>query len=92
VSERFSGASLLEVRLETGRTHQIRTHLAAIDHPIVGDSAYGHDPALARALGFRRPFLHARRLAFAHPTTGERIDVGSELPPELAAVLEELRS
>jgi 23S rRNA pseudouridine1911/1915/1917 synthase len=82
---------LLEVKLETGRTHQIRTHLAAIGHPVVGDSSYGRDPSLARRLGLRRPFLHAARLQFAHPVTGESIDISSDLPPDLARVLEELR-
>lgn len=72
--------SLLEVSLETGRTHQIRVHMAAIDRPIVGDPAYGvtggpGDPG--------RPWLHARRLTFPHPTTGRRIDVSAPLPPDL---------
>jgi 23S rRNA pseudouridine1911/1915/1917 synthase len=87
-----SSASLLDVRLETGRTHQIRTHLASIGHPIVGDSAYGRDPALARQLGLKRPFLHAFRLAFAHPMTGEELAFECELPSELAAALEGLRT
>ena len=92
VLEKFDGASLLEVRLETGRTHQIRAHLASIGHPVVGDAAYGRDPSLARKLGLTRPFLHARKLAFEHPVTGERIEVESELPDELARVLDALRS
>lgn len=92
VREPFDGSSLLEVRLETGRTHQIRTHLAAVGHPIVGDAAYGHDPGLARRLGLRRTFLHACRLAFTHPATGERLEVTSDLPEELERVLAELRA
>jgi 23S rRNA pseudouridine1911/1915/1917 synthase len=76
--------ALLRVTLETGRTHQIRVHLAAIDLPVVGDTVYGvPEPALARQ------FLHAARLAFPHPFTGERIDVESPLPPELAAYFDQ---
>ena len=92
VVERFSEASLLDVRLETGRTHQIRTHLASIGHAVVGDAAYGRDPSLARRLGLRRPFLHACRLAFVHPVTRKRVEVTSELPAELSSALGELRS
>jgi 23S rRNA pseudouridine1911/1915/1917 synthase len=91
VTERFGETVLLDVRLETGRTHQIRTHLASIGHPIVGDAAYGRDPGLARRLGVRRPFLHAYRLAFDHPVTGERIDVRADLPEALEGVLKTLR-
>jgi len=91
VVESFSSpeVSLLECRLETGRTHQIRVHLAAIDHPIVGDAAYGGARATVQ-LG--RPFLHAFRLAFDHPVSGGRIEVEDPLPGELAAVLEEMRA
>jgi 23S rRNA pseudouridine1911/1915/1917 synthase len=71
------------VRLETGRTHQIRAHLKAIGHPVAGDPEYGR----AGLLGLERQFLHAERLAFEHPVTGERIDVRSPLPADLAAVL-----
>ena len=92
VAERFGDASLLDVRLETGRTHQIRTHLASIGHPIVGDAAYGRDPSFARRIGLDRPFLHARRLSFDHPETGERVEVTSDLPPELEHALERLRA
>lgn len=93
VLERFEPpATLLEVRLETGRTHQIRTHLAAISHPVVGDAAYGHDPRLARSVGLERPFLHACRLGFDHPVSGERVELTSELPRELERVLEEMRA
>jgi 23S rRNA pseudouridine1911/1915/1917 synthase len=75
--------ALLRVRLETGRTHQIRVHLGAIYLPIAGDRAYG----VAGDLGLERQFLHAARLAFAHPVTGEPVDVSSPLPPDLAAAL-----
>ena len=76
--------TLLRVRLETGRTHQIRVHLQAIGHPVAGDPEYG-TPGL---LGLDRQFLHAARLAFPHPVTGEPIDVRSPLPDDLAAALE----
>jgi 23S rRNA pseudouridine1911/1915/1917 synthase len=76
--------SLLECRLETGRTHQIRVHLQAIGHPVVGDAAYGGARA---ALSIDRPFLHAGGLAFAHPVTGAPVSVTEELPPDLQAVL-----
>jgi 23S rRNA pseudouridine1911/1915/1917 synthase len=75
--------TLLRVRLETGRTHQIRAHLKAIGHPVAGDREYGH----AGVLGLERQFLHAERLAFDHPVTGERIDVRSPLPDDLARAL-----
>jgi 23S rRNA pseudouridine1911/1915/1917 synthase len=77
--------TLLRVRLETGRTHQIRAHLRAIDHPVVGDPEYG----TPGRLGLERQFLHAARLAFAHPVTGVPIDVSSPLPPDLQAALEQ---
>lgn len=90
VADRFTipaRLTLLECTLETGRTHQIRVHLAAIGHPVVGDTRYGR----ARpALRCERPFLHAERLAFAHPITGEPMAFESALPPDLAAVLEKL--
>ena len=76
--------ALLRLRLETGRTHQIRVHLQAIGHPVAGDPEYGG----ARALGLERQFLHATRLAFAHPITGEPVDVSSPLPPDLQSALE----
>jgi len=76
--------TLLRVRLETGRTHQIRAHLQAIDHPVVGDPEYG----TPGRLGLERQFLHATRLAFEHPVTGEPVDVSSPLPPDLLAALE----
>jgi 23S rRNA pseudouridine1911/1915/1917 synthase len=76
--------TLLRVRLETGRTHQIRAHLRAIEHPVVGDPEYG----TPGRLGLERQFLHAARLAFDHPVTGARIDVSSPLPAELRGALE----
>jgi 23S rRNA pseudouridine1911/1915/1917 synthase len=76
-------AALLRVVLDTGRTHQIRVHMAAIGHPVCGDSAYGGP----MSYGLTRQFLHAARLAFPHPVTGEAIDITSELPPDLAAAL-----
>jgi 23S rRNA pseudouridine1911/1915/1917 synthase len=79
----LEGYTLLRVRLETGRTHQIRAHLKAIGHPVVGDPEYGH----AGLLGLPRQFLHAERLAFDHPVTGEPIDVRSPLPEDLRAAL-----
>jgi 23S rRNA pseudouridine1911/1915/1917 synthase len=77
------GTSLLRLRLETGRTHQIRVHLQAIGHPVCGDPEYG----TAGMLGLERQFLHATRLAFDHPFTGERIEVVSPLPQDLQAAL-----
>jgi len=87
VLERLSEHALLDVRLETGRTHQIRVHLAAIDLPVSGDAQYG----VKGDLGLVRQFLHAYRLRFRHPLSGERIDVESPLAPELAAALERAR-
>jgi 23S rRNA pseudouridine1911/1915/1917 synthase len=75
--------ALLRVRLETGRTHQIRVHLAAIELPVAGDPTYG----VPGDLGLARQFLHATRLAFTHPLTGERVEVESPLPPDLSAAL-----
>jgi 23S rRNA pseudouridine1911/1915/1917 synthase len=75
--------TLLECRLDTGRTHQVRVHLAAIGHPVLGDDRYG----TAGALGLRRPFLHAYLLGFRHPRTGERIEETSPLPPDLELAL-----
>jgi len=80
--------TLVECRLETGRTHQVRVHLAAIGHPVVGDTRYGDN---RRSLGAARPFLHAAVLAFDHPGTGERCRFESPLPPDLEAVLVPLR-
>ena len=80
----MSGASLLEVVLETGRMHQIRVHMAAIDHPVIGDRTYGNRPGPP---GLDRQFLHANRLKFDHPVTGETVEVGSELPGDLQQAL-----
>jgi 23S rRNA pseudouridine1911/1915/1917 synthase len=88
VVELLPAHALLRVRLETGRTHQIRVHLAAIDLPVAGDPVYGR----AGDLGLARQFLHAARLAFRHPATGEQIEVESPLPPDLAAALERARA
>lgn len=89
--EAFPGASLVEIRLETGRTHQIRVHMAAQRHPCVGDSLYGADPTLSQRLGLTRQWLHARRLGFTHPTTGERVEFESEYPDDLKHALDILR-
>jgi 23S rRNA pseudouridine1911/1915/1917 synthase len=80
--------ALLRVRLETGRTHQIRVHLEAVDLPVAGDPVYG----VPGDLGLERQFLHAARLAFIHPVTGAELDVSSPLPPDLAAALRAGRS
>ncbi|MDO8120901.1 RluA family pseudouridine synthase [Isoptericola sp. b490] len=92
VLEMVPAASLVEVRLETGRTHQIRVHMAAVRHPCVGDLTYGADPALARRLGLTRQWLHAARLGFDHPATGERLVCTSEYPQDLAHAWEVLRA
>ncbi len=88
VAEALPRTTLLNVRLETGRTHQIRVHLQAIGHPVVGDPEYG----TAGRLGLGRQFLHAARLAFAQPFTGASIDVASPLPGDLAAALDRARA
>ncbi|WP_405372669.1 MULTISPECIES: RluA family pseudouridine synthase [unclassified Microbacterium] len=89
--EAFPGASLLEVHLETGRTHQIRVHMAAHRHPCVGDPLYGADPTVAQRLGLTRQWLHAHELSFAHPATGDLVTFRSPYAPDLAAALEILR-
>lgn len=89
--EAFPHASLLEIHLETGRTHQIRVHMSALRHPCVGDLTYGADPDLARRLGLTRQWLHARSLSFDHPRTGERITVESDYPEDLTIALGRLR-
>jgi 23S rRNA pseudouridine1911/1915/1917 synthase len=89
--EAFPGASLLEIQLETGRTHQIRVHMAALRHPCVGDLTYGADPTLAARLGLTRQWLHARELAFVHPGTGEPVRFTSPYPDDLAEALRILR-
>ena len=80
--------SLVRVRLETGRTHQIRAHFAAIGHPVVGDPQYGH----AGRHGLERQFLHSSRLAFRHPGTGDALSFESSLPGDLEAALERARA
>jgi 23S rRNA pseudouridine1911/1915/1917 synthase len=89
--EAFRAASLIEVKLETGRTHQIRVHMAALRHPCAGDRLYGADPVLADRLGLTRQWLHAVRLGFAHPADGTRVEFHSDYPPDLAHALEALR-
>jgi 23S rRNA pseudouridine1911/1915/1917 synthase len=89
--EAFRAASLVDVRLETGRTHQIRVHFAALRHPCVGDLTYGADPALAARLGLNRQWLHARELAFLHPRTQEEVRFVSAYPEDLAHALDALR-
>jgi len=85
--EAFRAASLLDLTLETGRTHQIRVHLAALRHPLVGDSTYGADPVLARRLGLHRQWLHARSLGFAHPADGRWVEFTSPPPGDLEQAL-----
>ncbi|MPY82210.1 MAG: RluA family pseudouridine synthase [Actinophytocola sp.] len=92
VVEAFRSASLVRVKLETGRTHQIRVHFAALRHPCAGDLTYGADPPLARRLGLTRQWLHARSLGFAHPEDGRWVEFTSEYPDDLAAALDTLRS
>jgi 23S rRNA pseudouridine1911/1915/1917 synthase len=88
--EAFRAASLLHVRLETGRTHQIRVHMAAIRHPCVGDLTYGADPTLAQRLGLDRQWLHAYLLAFTHPHDGRWVEFESPPPPDLQHALDVL--
>ncbi|MBK9476159.1 MAG: RluA family pseudouridine synthase [Tetrasphaera sp.] len=88
--EAFSHASLLQVQLETGRTHQIRVHMAAIRHPCVGDPLYGGDPVLARRLGLDRQWLHAMGLGFDHPGSGRWVSFESRYPEDLRIALDRL--
>lgn len=88
--EAFVGASLLEVHLETGRTHQIRVHMAAMKHPLVGDPLYGADPRLSERLGLERQWLHAHQLSFDHPGSAERVTYSSTYPPDLQRALDTL--
>jgi 23S rRNA pseudouridine1911/1915/1917 synthase len=90
--EAFRAASLTEIKLETGRTHQIRVHMAAVRHPCVGDRLYGADPVLAARLGIARQWLHAVRLGFAHPDDGRWVEFESPYPADLAASLELLEA
>ncbi|MEZ0071838.1 RluA family pseudouridine synthase [Planotetraspora sp. GP83] len=85
--EAFRAASLLDIKLETGRTHQIRVHMSALRHPCVGDLMYGADPTLAARLGLSRQWLHAVSLAFEHPATGEWVSFTSDYPDDLARAL-----
>jgi 23S rRNA pseudouridine1911/1915/1917 synthase len=91
----LKGVSLLKVAIATGRTHQIRVHLSAIGHPIVGDALYGGvhrrvQADLRAVMRLERPFLHATRLSFAHPTDGRRVDFDSPLPPDLESVIDDV--
>jgi 23S rRNA pseudouridine1911/1915/1917 synthase len=88
VIEALPADTLVRARLETGRTHQIRVHFAAIDHPVAGDPEYG----TGGRHGLERQFLHAARLSFRHPTTGEGMSFESELPADLQAALEQART
>jgi 23S rRNA pseudouridine1911/1915/1917 synthase len=85
-------ASLVEITLETGRTHQIRVHMSAMKHPCVGDLQYGADPTLARRVGLERQWLHAVRLGFAHPGTRERVEFSSPYPADLQHALDVIRA
>ncbi|WP_214406473.1 RluA family pseudouridine synthase [Pseudonocardia lacus] len=89
--EAFRAASLLDIRLETGRTHQIRVHLSAVRHPCVGDITYGADPTLSQRLGLTRQWLHARALGFDHPSDGRWVEFVSPYPADLEVALDRLR-
>lgn len=91
VIEMLPGACLLDVHLETGRTHQIRVHMSALGHPLVGDLTYGADPTVARRLDLEHQWLHAVSLGFDHPRTGEPMTLTSEYPADLQRVIDELR-
>lgn len=91
VRERLAGATLLEAFPRTGRTHQIRVHLAAIGHPVLGDRAYGGRGDDARRVGLDRPFLHAWRLSFAHPMGDRRVEIEEDLPEDLESALARIR-
>jgi 23S rRNA pseudouridine1911/1915/1917 synthase len=90
VIEAFRAASLCEIHLETGRTHQIRVHFSALRHPCVGDLTYGADPSLAARLGLQRQWLHAVRLGFTHPGTDEWVEFGSDYPQDLTTAYQRL--
>jgi 23S rRNA pseudouridine1911/1915/1917 synthase len=90
--EAFRAASLLDLQLETGRTHQIRVHMAALRHPCVGDITYGADPTLSARLELTRQWLHAARLGFEHPDTGEWVEFASDYPADLARALDIVRA
>jgi 23S rRNA pseudouridine1911/1915/1917 synthase len=90
--EAFRAATLLDITLETGRTHQIRVHMAALRHPCVGDLSYGADPTLAADLGLTRQWLHAHQLGFAHPDDGRWVEFTSPYPDDLRHAIEVLRA
>jgi 23S rRNA pseudouridine1911/1915/1917 synthase len=94
VSERLRGASLVECRLETGRTHQVRVHMAHLGHPLIGDPVYGRDrkgfKSILETLGFKRQALHAKRLGFIHPVTTQKLSFDSALPTDMQELLSEL--
>jgi 23S rRNA pseudouridine1911/1915/1917 synthase len=89
--EAFRSSTLVEVNLETGRTHQIRVHFSAFRHPLIGDTMYGADPTVAAKLGLNRQWLQATQLSFDHPISGDRLTFNSEYPSDLQRVLDELR-
>jgi 23S rRNA pseudouridine1911/1915/1917 synthase len=89
--EAFRSASLVDIRLETGRTHQIRVHMSALRHPCVGDLTYGADPTLAARAGLSRQWLHAHRLSFLHPRTEQEVSFVSDYPDDLEKAIEVLR-
>jgi 23S rRNA pseudouridine1911/1915/1917 synthase len=86
--EAYRAASLLDIKLETGRTHQIRVHMSALRHPCVGDITYGADPTLAKRLKLTRQWLHAVELGFEHPSDGQWVQFRSEYPEDLSRALE----
>ena len=89
--EAFRSASLVDVKLETGRTHQIRVHFSALRHPCVGDLTYGADPTLAARLKLNRQWLHARQLGFLHPRTHDEVSFVSDYPDDLKDALDALQ-
>jgi len=95
VLERLDGAAVVECRLETGRTHQVRVHCASIGHPLLGDPAYGRTPKSLRPvlerIGFARQALHAAELGFQHPLTGESVLLRSDYPQDMAQLIDQLR-
>ena len=90
--EVFRRATLLDIHLETGRTHQIRVHFSALHHPCVGDPTYGADPTLSAKLGLERQWLHAKKLGFTHPADGRWVEFESDYPEDLATALDILRA
>ena len=87
VIEYYRAVSLVQVELETGRTHQIRVHFSALNHPLIGDMTYGADPVLAKSLAMARPWLHAKELGFKHPINGEAMKFSAPYPADLQASL-----